>query len=187
MAAGGGASGFEAVVFFGSRACPPRDGARLFTRRRGAARGRPGLSANTDCQHDVMMRSQSPRHRRCWCSAHTRRSLRAAGRTASGGRALPLMANGVPLLHHGGAGACDPLRSRALVPRRMLHVRETCEHYGTSGMLIDLRQRWFYGDVLFIVDRGCDCAGAGIWLARRWRSSENQRRSVAGVRAATCS
>jgi inner membrane protein len=50
--------------------------------------------------------------------------------------------------------------------------------YGVR-LLMPLERRWFYGDVLFIVDPWLWIVlGAGIWLARRWRSVRPARGSL---------
>src|SRR5262249_48001623 len=43
-------------------------------------------------------------------------------------------------------------------------------------LLMPFSQRWFYGDVLFIVDPWLWIVlGGGVWLARRWRSTTPAR------------
>jgi len=78
----------------------------------------------------------------------------------------------------------------------LLHVSmDLLNNYGVR-LLMPFSQRWFYGDVLFIVDPWLWVTlGVGIWLARRWRSVKPARLSlwvaavyvvamIAGARAA---
>jgi inner membrane protein len=78
----------------------------------------------------------------------------------------------------------------------LLHVAmDLLNNYGVR-LLMPFSQRWFYGDVLFIVDPWLWVTlGVGIWLARRWRSVKPARLSlfvaaayvlamIAGARAA---
>ena len=61
----------------------------------------------------------------------------------------------------------------------LLHVAmDLLNTYGVR-LLMPFSQRWFYGDVLFIVDPWLWITlGAGIWLARRWRSVKPARVSL---------
>ena len=62
----------------------------------------------------------------------------------------------------------------------MLHVAmDLLNNYGVR-LLMPFSQRWFYGDVLFIVDPWLWITlGAGIWLARRSTSPKPARMSLA--------
>jgi inner membrane protein len=61
----------------------------------------------------------------------------------------------------------------------LLHVAmDLLNNYGVR-LLMPFSQRWFYGDVLFIIDPWLWITlGAGIWLARRWRSVRAARVSL---------
>src|SRR5262245_42870349 len=58
----------------------------------------------------------------------------------------------------------------------LLHVLlDLLNNYGVR-LLMPFSQRWFYGDVLFIIDPWLWMAlGGGVWLARRWRSTTPAR------------
>ena len=66
----------------------------------------------------------------------------------------------------------------------LLHVAmDLLNNYGVR-LLMPFSQHWFYGDVLFIIDPWLWLLlGAGIWLARRWRSARPARGALllAGV------
>ena len=66
----------------------------------------------------------------------------------------------------------------------LLHVAmDLLNNYGVR-LLMPFSQHWFYGDVLFIVDPWMWLMlGAGVWLARRWRSVRPARGALllAGV------
>src|SRR6478672_8431069 len=61
----------------------------------------------------------------------------------------------------------------------LLHVlMDLLNTYGVR-LLMPFSDRWFYGDVLFIIDHWLWIVlGAGIWLARRWRSVNPARASL---------
>ena len=58
----------------------------------------------------------------------------------------------------------------------LVHVAmDLLNNYGVR-LLMPFSQHWFYGDVLFIIDPWMWLLlGAGIWLARRWRSARPTR------------
>jgi len=58
----------------------------------------------------------------------------------------------------------------------LVHVAmDLLNNYGVR-LLMPFSQHWFYGDVLFIIDPWMWLLlGAGIWLARRWRSARPAR------------
>src|SRR5258705_12488363 len=93
---------------------------------------------------------------------------------------LPLMLTGVILLASRRRGGVRPLPILALSYLGvLLHVAmDLLNNYGVR-LLMPFSQRWFYGDVLFIVDPWLWIVlGAGIWLARRWRSARPARGSL---------
>jgi inner membrane protein len=61
----------------------------------------------------------------------------------------------------------------------LLHVAmDLLNNYGVR-LLMPFSQRWFYGDVLFIIDPYLWITlGVGIWLTRRWRSVKAARVSL---------
>ena len=90
---------------------------------------------------------------------------------------LPLMLTGVILLASRRRDGVRPLQILALSYLGvLLHVAmDLLNNYGVR-LLMPFSQHWFYGDVLFIVDPWLWIVlGAGIWLARRWRSARPAR------------
>src|SRR5207253_5466015 len=61
----------------------------------------------------------------------------------------------------------------------LVHVAmDLLNNYGVR-LLMPFSQHWFYGDVLFIIDPWMWLLlGAGIWLARRWRSVRPARAAL---------
>ena len=88
----------------------------------------------------------------------------------------------------GGQRDDPPIRARELLLLSYIGVithvlMDLLNNYGVR-LLMPFDRRWFYGDVLFIIDPWLWLVlGAGIWMARRHRSPKRARASlfVAGV------
>src|SRR5436309_7543316 len=87
---------------------------------------------------------------------------------------LPLLFTGVVVLIARWRGRDDIRPGQMLLLAYvgvLLHVlMDLLNNYGVR-LLMPFSGHWFYGDVLFIIDPWLwIILGAGIWLARRWRS-----------------
>lgn len=95
---------------------------------------------------------------------------------------LPLLFTGVVVLIARWRGRDDIRPGQMLLLAYVgviLHVlMDLLNNYGVR-LLMPFSQHWFYGDVLFIIDPWLwIILGAGIWLARRWRSVKPVRGSL---------
>jgi inner membrane protein len=95
---------------------------------------------------------------------------------------LPLVFAGIVVLIARRRGRADVRPAQILLLAYigvLLHVlMDLLNTYGVR-LLMPFSDRWFYGDVLFIIDPWLWIVlGAGIWLARRWRSVTPARASL---------
>jgi inner membrane protein len=95
---------------------------------------------------------------------------------------LPLLFTGVVVLIARWRGRDDIRPGQMLLLAYVgviLHVlMDLLNNYGVR-LLMPFSGHWFYGDVLFIIDPWLwIILGAGIWLARRWRSVKPVRGSL---------
>jgi len=95
---------------------------------------------------------------------------------------LPLLLTGIVVLLARWRGRDDVRPGQLLLLAYVgviLHVlMDLLNNYGVR-LLMPFSEHWYYGDVLFIIDPWLwIILGAGIWLARRWRSVKPVRGSL---------
>ena len=95
---------------------------------------------------------------------------------------LPLLLTGIVVLLARWRGRDDVRPGQLLLLSYVgviLHVlMDLLNNYGVR-LLMPFSEHWYYGDVLFIIDPWLwIILGAGIWLARRWRSVKPVRGSL---------